>query len=227
MPDLLTPTFLTALLAAAPRGGGAALFASLGETIAEQAGMLNVGLEGMMITGRLRGLHRRPCDRRPVAGLAAGAVAGMARVAGDGPVLHPPGAGPDRRGHRDRAQRGGRDERSCTRSCSGSRIPGWTQVAEFGIPGAAGHPGPGRQPLQPAAGGLPRPGAGWRRRLDAPVDQSGASTSVPRASGPTRWMPPASAWCASAPWPSWPAARSRASAAPTSRSSARARSCRS
>ena len=44
--DLLTPEFLTALLAAGIVSGVPLLFASLGETFAEQSGTLNVSLEG-------------------------------------------------------------------------------------------------------------------------------------------------------------------------------------
>lgn len=51
MHDLANPTFLTALLAAGIVSGVPLLFASLGEIIAEQSGTLNVGLEGMMLSG--------------------------------------------------------------------------------------------------------------------------------------------------------------------------------
>ena len=55
MPDLLTPTFLTALIGAGLLSAVPLLFAGLGETIAEQAGILNVGLEGMMLMGAFAG----------------------------------------------------------------------------------------------------------------------------------------------------------------------------
>ncbi len=46
---------IVAIIAAAVRAGTPILFASLGEIIAERAGVQNVGLEGMMITGALSG----------------------------------------------------------------------------------------------------------------------------------------------------------------------------
>ncbi|MDQ7826661.1 MAG: ABC transporter permease [Candidatus Eremiobacteraeota bacterium] len=52
--DLHT-TLLVAILAAAVRAGTPILLATLGEIIAERAGMLNLGLEGMMLVGALSG----------------------------------------------------------------------------------------------------------------------------------------------------------------------------
>ena len=51
MEDLFTDTFLTALIAGGVLAAVPLLLASLGETISEQAGVLNVGLEGMMLAG--------------------------------------------------------------------------------------------------------------------------------------------------------------------------------
>jgi general nucleoside transport system permease protein len=55
MEDLFTETFLTALVAGGVLAAMPLLFASLGETISEQAGVLNVGLEGMMLAGAYGG----------------------------------------------------------------------------------------------------------------------------------------------------------------------------
>jgi len=55
MADLLSETFLTALVAGGVLAAMPLLFASLGETISEQAGVLNVGLEGMMLAGAYGG----------------------------------------------------------------------------------------------------------------------------------------------------------------------------
>jgi ABC-type uncharacterized transport system permease subunit len=55
MGDLFTETFLTALVAGGVLAAMPLLFASLGETISEQAGVLNVGLEGMMLAGAYGG----------------------------------------------------------------------------------------------------------------------------------------------------------------------------
>jgi simple sugar transport system permease protein len=76
MNDLLTPTFLTALLAAGIVAGVPLLYASLGETIAEQSGTLNVGLEGFMITGAFVAFVVTLATREPWLGFLAGGVAG-------------------------------------------------------------------------------------------------------------------------------------------------------
>ncbi len=55
MEDLFTETFLTALVAGGVLAAMPLLFASLGEMISEQAGVLNVGLEGMMLSGAYGG----------------------------------------------------------------------------------------------------------------------------------------------------------------------------
>src|SRR5918994_3456448 len=51
MEDLFTEPFLTALVAGGVLAAMPLLFASLGEMVSEQAGVLNVGLEGMMLAG--------------------------------------------------------------------------------------------------------------------------------------------------------------------------------
>ena len=51
MSDLLSQDFLTALLAGGLVAAVPLLFASLGELVSEQAGVLNVGLEGYMLFG--------------------------------------------------------------------------------------------------------------------------------------------------------------------------------
>lgn len=76
MVDLLSPTFLTAVLAAGIVAGIPLLFASLGETIAEQSGVLNVGLEGMMITGAFAAFVVALAVNDYWIGLLAGGIAG-------------------------------------------------------------------------------------------------------------------------------------------------------
>jgi ABC-type uncharacterized transport system permease subunit len=78
MADLLTPTFLTALLAAGIVSGVPLLFASLGEIIAEQSGILNVGLEGIMITGAFVAFMVALATGDYWFGLIGGGIAGMA-----------------------------------------------------------------------------------------------------------------------------------------------------
>lgn len=77
MPDLLTTGFLTALIGGGLVAGVPLLFASLGEIIAEEAGVLNVGLEGMMLAGAFVGFLATLATDDIWLGLAAGALAGM------------------------------------------------------------------------------------------------------------------------------------------------------
>lgn len=56
MNDIWTIGFLTSVLAAAIPAGTAILFACLGELLTERAGVLNLGVEGMMLMGALAGV---------------------------------------------------------------------------------------------------------------------------------------------------------------------------
>jgi simple sugar transport system permease protein len=55
MSEIWTFGFLTSVLAAAIASGTALLYAALGETLAERAGVLNLGVEGMMLVGAMSG----------------------------------------------------------------------------------------------------------------------------------------------------------------------------
>src|SRR5690606_5223039 len=55
MSEIWTLGFLTSVLAAAIGSGTALLYAALGETLAERSGVLNLGVEGMMLVGALSG----------------------------------------------------------------------------------------------------------------------------------------------------------------------------
>ena len=65
-------TFLLLLSAATP-----ILLAALGETIVERAGVLNLGVEGMMITGALAGFAAAHATGSPAAGFLGGAGASL------------------------------------------------------------------------------------------------------------------------------------------------------
>ncbi len=55
MSDILTSAFLISVLVGAVRAGTPLLFATLGEILTQRAGVLNLGVEGMMIVGALSG----------------------------------------------------------------------------------------------------------------------------------------------------------------------------
>ena len=52
---LIDLTFMATLVAASLRIATPILFAALGEAVAESAGLLNVGIEGMMVVGAVTG----------------------------------------------------------------------------------------------------------------------------------------------------------------------------
>jgi general nucleoside transport system permease protein len=76
MEDLFTDTFLTALIAGGVLAAVPLLFAGLGELISEQAGVLNVGLEGMMLAGAYGGFVVALEADSIWLGLGAGTVVG-------------------------------------------------------------------------------------------------------------------------------------------------------
>lgn len=78
MDALLTPAFLTALLAGAVAAGVPLLLAGLGEQVSQKAGVLNIGIEGMMLAGAYAGFVGAFATGSIAAGLAAGAAAGLA-----------------------------------------------------------------------------------------------------------------------------------------------------
>lgn len=79
---LLTPAVIVALLAAGVRLATPILLASLGELVTERAGILNLGLEGVMMMGTLAGFVGSQLTGSPWVGAAAGfAVGGLAGLA--------------------------------------------------------------------------------------------------------------------------------------------------
>jgi ABC-type uncharacterized transport system permease subunit len=67
-----------AVLAAAVRAGTPVLFATLGEIFAERAGILNLGVEGMMLVGALAGFVTTVRTGNPWLGVVAAGAAGGA-----------------------------------------------------------------------------------------------------------------------------------------------------
>jgi general nucleoside transport system permease protein len=75
-------TFLTTVCAAAVQSGTPIAFAAIGETITERAGVINLGLEGIMLVGALVGVMVQVEVGNPVialftAGLAAALLAAV------------------------------------------------------------------------------------------------------------------------------------------------------
>jgi ABC-type uncharacterized transport system permease subunit len=78
MSDLLTTAFLSALISGAILAGMPLVMGALGETVSERAGVLNIGLEGMMLVGGYAGFVAALYSGSHWLGLLTGAMAGMA-----------------------------------------------------------------------------------------------------------------------------------------------------
>jgi simple sugar transport system permease protein len=70
---MLEATILTVMTAATPL-----LFAALGELVTERSGVLNLGVEGMMVMGAVAGFGAALTTGSPLVGILAAALAGMA-----------------------------------------------------------------------------------------------------------------------------------------------------
>ena len=70
--------FFIAILASAVRSGTPILFATLGEVVAERAGVMNLGLEGVMLVGAYAGFAATKATGNPWIGIAAAFTAGVA-----------------------------------------------------------------------------------------------------------------------------------------------------
>jgi ABC-type uncharacterized transport system permease subunit len=77
MSPLLTEAFLSTLLFGAITAGTPLLLAGLGEQISEKAGVLNIGIEGMMLAGAYAGFCAAYFSDSFALGFVVGAVAGM------------------------------------------------------------------------------------------------------------------------------------------------------
>jgi simple sugar transport system permease protein len=76
--QVLTKVFWTSVVAGGLLSGLPLMFTSLGETIAERAGVLNIGLEGMMLLGAYVGFLGAYYGHTVWLGYGAGMAAGMA-----------------------------------------------------------------------------------------------------------------------------------------------------
>lgn len=73
---MLEATILTIVTAATPL-----LFAAIGELVTERSGVLNLGVEGMMVMGAVAGFGTALTTGSPLLGILAAALAGMALAA--------------------------------------------------------------------------------------------------------------------------------------------------
>ena len=74
MPELETAV---AILVATIRAGTPLVFAALGELVTEKSGVLNLGIEGMMLAGAVTGFIATVVTGSPVVGIVAAMIAGM------------------------------------------------------------------------------------------------------------------------------------------------------
>ena len=72
IPDWLTPTILTIVTASTPL-----VFAAIGEIVAEKAGVLNLGIEGMMIVGAIAAFAVGVTTGSAALAILGGATAGI------------------------------------------------------------------------------------------------------------------------------------------------------
>ena len=77
MDDMISLTFLAALVGAAWRLATPLIFASIGEVFSERAGVLNIGLEGTMLFGAFSGFAAAAATGNIPLGLLAGVAGGM------------------------------------------------------------------------------------------------------------------------------------------------------
>ncbi len=70
--------YLIPIMAAAVRSGTPILFATLGELLTERVGVMNLGLEGIMLMGSLSGFWGALVFSNPWAGIALAVLVGMA-----------------------------------------------------------------------------------------------------------------------------------------------------
>jgi general nucleoside transport system permease protein len=83
---------IEAVLTGAVRGGSSLMFAALGETITERAGVINLGTEGSMLAGALAAYAVTVETGNVILGVIAGAVAGLLIAAVHGVMVVQRGA---------------------------------------------------------------------------------------------------------------------------------------
>ena len=191
MGSLFTEAFLTSLVVGALTAGIPLLLAGLGEQISEKAGVLNIGIEGMMLAGSYAGFLVAFDTGSIGLGFAGGAAWRHGGRGLDGAVLRPPGPQPDRHRHRPDARHRGPDRPAPPFPVR----PHLSAPARRRDPAAARpllDPGARAGPVQPAADRLWRRRVGLRPRRALPLHQPRAQPCKRPATSPPRSMPPAS-----------------------------------
>ena len=74
----MNPALIAGIVAGAVMSGTSLLYATLGEIVGERAGVVNLGLEGIMLIGAASGFAVTALTGSPYLGIAAAAVAGAA-----------------------------------------------------------------------------------------------------------------------------------------------------
>src|SRR5260370_42342781 len=95
---LLEPAFLQAIILSVIAASTPLLLAAAGELVAERAGVLNLGLEGMMIMGAACGFAGAYFTDSVIVGALAGILAGMLLAAVFPPLPPRPAVHPVARG---------------------------------------------------------------------------------------------------------------------------------
>ena len=75
--SIFSEAVLTSLVAGGILAGLPLMFTALGETISERAGVLNLGLEGMMLLGAFLGFNGAYYGHSAWLGFALGAIGGL------------------------------------------------------------------------------------------------------------------------------------------------------
>ena len=77
MTELLTTQIIVSILAATIRIACPLMIAALGELVAERAGVMNLGVEGMMLMGAFVGFFVTHQTGSPIIGIIAASLAAM------------------------------------------------------------------------------------------------------------------------------------------------------
>ena len=170
---LLSDAFLISLIAGAVAAGLPLLLAGLGEQVSEKAGVLNIGIEGMMLFGAYAGFATALWHEFALARLPRGRGGGPRDGDADGALLRPPWAQPDR--DRDRPHpRRGRDHRPPPPRAVQPHLSAIATGRDPGHSRAERDPDHRAQPLLPAPDGLHRGHSGRGARPAFPQYQRGA-----------------------------------------------------